>query len=200
MSLLLLLIYPVVSHTAIVIGQPLWSAVYLLALIGFFLVKELLGRKYKTAFVLMILFAAGAGLVTGDQLFLFMYLPPVVISMALLLLFGRTLKVDKVPIITRYAELIDGELSEEMACYTYRVTQAWTIFFFILLIECIGLAVFAPTEIWSLFTNVINYVAIATMFYAEYIYRKRMFSGLPKRSFIQFMQRVVRIKPSELGV
>ena len=200
MPLLLLLIYPIISHTAISMGKPLWSVVYLLVLIGFFLVKELLDRKYITAFVLTILFAIGIVLATGDRLLLIMYLPPVVICMALLLIFGRTLKADKVPIITRYAELIDGELSEEMAGYTYRVTQAWTIFFFILLVECIGLAVFAPTKIWSLFTNVINYVAIGVMFFTEYIYRKRVFSDLPRRSFIQFMQRVVRIKPSELGV
>jgi uncharacterized membrane protein len=200
MSLLMLLLYPVISHTAIVIGQPLWSAVYLLVLIGFFLVKELLGRKYKAAFVLMILLVAGSGLVSGERLFLIMYLPPIVISLGLLLIFGRTLQAGRVPIITRYAELIDGELSDDMVLYTYRITQAWTLFFFILLVECIALAVFAPAAIWSLFTNVINYIAIAVMFFAEYIYRKRMFSDQPKRSFIQFMQRVVRIRPSELGV
>lgn len=200
MSLLLLLIYPVVSHMAIVSGKPLWSAVYLLALIGFFLVRELLNKKYKTSLILMILFGVGYRLVSGEQLLLFMYLPPIVISLGLLVLFASTLKVDKVPIITRYAELIDGELNDEMVGYTYRITQIWTVFFFILFVECIGLAIFAPAEIWSLFTNVINYVAIAVMFIAEFIYRKRNYSDQPNRSFIQFMQRVVRIKPSELGV
>jgi uncharacterized membrane protein len=200
MSLLMVLLYPIVSHTAVVLGHPQWSAAYLLALIGFFLVKELINRKHKTAFILLILFIAGYWLVAAEQQFLFMYFPPVVISLALLVIFGRTLQADKVPIITRYAELIDGELSDEMLCYTYRVTQVWTVIFFVLFVESIALAIFAPTTIWSLFTNVINYVAIAVMFVAEYIYRKNSYRDLPKRSFIQFMQRVVRIKPSELGV
>ena len=200
MSLLVVLLYPVISHTAIVLGHPQWSAIYLLALIGYFLVKELIDSKYKTALVLLILFIAGSWLVSGEQLFIFMYLPPVVISLALLVIFGRTLQADNVPIITRYAELIDGELSNELVDYTYRVTQIWTFFFFLLFVECIALAIFAPTAIWSLFTNVINYVAIAVMFIAEYIYRKKIYRDLPKRSFMQFMQRVVRIKPSELGV
>lgn len=199
MSLLMILFYPIVSHTAIVQGHPQWSAIYLLVLIGYFIFKELIYRKYRTAFFLLMLLIAGIALVSAKQPFLLMYLPPVVISLGLLVIFGRTLRADKVPIITRYAELIDGELSDEMTDYTYRVTQVWTAFFFLMFIESIALALFAPTSIWSLFTNAINYLAIAVMFVAEYIYRKKICSDLPKKSFIQFLQKVARIKPSELG-
>jgi uncharacterized membrane protein len=200
MSLVMVLLYPFVSHAAIVQGQPLWSAIYLLVLIGYFLARELIDRNYRPAFFLLMLLLAGLGLVSVKQLFLLMYLPPAVVSLGLLMIFGRTLLAGKVPIITRYAELIDGELSEEVKSYTYRVTQAWTLFFFTLFIESIALAIFAPVSIWSLFTNVINYVAISVMFIAEYFYRKRTFGSLPKRGFVQFLQKLVRIKPSELGI
>ena len=200
MSLLLLLCYPVVSHVAILLDRPLWSAVYLLGLIGFFLVRELFERKFISVAILMVIGITGTMLVLHEQQELFIYLPPVVISFGLLLIFGRTLRPGKVPIISRYAELIDGNLSDEMEKYTRQVTRAWAILFLLLTVESIVLAVFAPLYIWSLFTNVINYLAVAVMFIAEYAYRRKTYRDLPRRSFLQFMQKVVHIRPSELGI
>ena len=173
MSLLLLLCYPVVSHVAILLDRPLWSAVYLLGLIGFFLVRELFERKFISVAILMVIGITGTMLVLHEQQELFIYLPPVVISFGLLLIFGRTLRPGKVPIISRYAELIDGNLTDEMEKYTRQVTRAWAILFLLLTVESIVLAVFAPLYIWSLFTNVINYLAVAVMFIAEYAYRRK---------------------------
>lgn len=200
MLLLMVLLYPIVSHAAILQGQPQMSVAYLLGLFGFFLFSALIDRKYRTALIPFLLLVAGSALLLVDQAIYAMYLPPVVISLGLFVIFGKTLLAGKVPLITRYAELIDGELTEDMTVYTYRVTQVWTVFFLLMFIESVALAIFAPTSVWSLFTNVINYVAIAFMFVAEYIYRKKTFSEVPNRSFIQFMQQVARIKPSELGV
>ena len=200
MLILMVLFYPIVSHAAIVQSHPQWSVAYLLGLAGVFLARELIDRQYRTAFFIFLLLVAGSGLVLMDRPVLLMYLPPIVISLGLFVVFGRTLQTGEVPLITRYAELIDGKLSEEMMLYTYRVTQVWTVFFFLLFIESAALAIFAPVSIWSLFTNVINYIAIAIMFVAEYFYRTKVCSDVPRRGFIQFLQKVARIKPSELGV
>lgn len=194
----MLLTYPLFSHLAVITGYPVWAAVYLLLTIGLFLVRCLQHRNYKTTFVLSALLIFGAALVVQENFVFLMYLPPVVISLGLLLLFGRSLQQGNVPLVTRYAQYIDGELNNELLRYTRRVTQIWVVFFLVMLVESIGLALFAPITIWSLFTNVLNYVAIGILVLAEFIYRHRAYPNLPKRNFLQFLQRIISVRPGQL--
>lgn len=192
--------YPLFSHFSVVSGRPLWAALYLLLLIGLFFIKALLNKNYLVAIVLVAMLVTGIGLVLQEQLYFLMYLPPVVVSLGLLLLFGRTLQSGSTPLIARYARLLDGELNQEMLRYTRRVTQIWTIFFLVMLIESIGMAIFAPVAIWSLFANVLNYAAIGILFIAEYIYRHRVYTDLPKTGFFQFILKIAKVRPDQLGI
>ena len=40
-----------------------------------------------------------------------------------------------------------------------------------MMLEAVLLAAYASLEVWSLITNILNYVFIATLFVGEYIYR-----------------------------
>ena len=198
MSLLLLLAYPLVSHFSVMTGYPVWSVMYLLGIFGVFFIKAIVTRKHYLVLIMACVLIVGVALVLQEQSKVIMYLPPIMINLGLLYIFGRSLERDQVPLITRYAEIIDGTLNQEIKRYTKRVTIAWTILFLIMLIESIGLALFASEEIWSLFTNFINYGVVILMFIAEYLYRYTVYPNLPKRSFFQFLSLIVNIRPSQL--
>ena len=200
MSIVILLTYPLFSHLFVVVGHPQWAAVYLMVICGLLLIKELWNQNYVLAMIMAPLLIVGAVLVSQEQLAVLMYLPPIFISFGLFLLFGRSLLKSHIPLITRYARLIDGELNSEMLFYTKRVTQIWTALFLIMLIESIVLAIFFPVEIWSLFTNFLNYLVVIFVFFAEYTYRNKVYPELPKRNFLEFLQRVRQIRLDQIGM
>lgn len=200
MSILILLTYPLLSHFFVLLGQPQWVVIYLLVIVGLFFIKAFVSRNLILAFLMAFLLIVGAGLIIQEKSTVIIYLPPIMINLGLLLIFWRSLQRDQVPLITRYAQLIDGNLNEEMNRYTKRVTVSWTILFIVMLIESIGLAIFASDEVWSLFTNFINYGVIFLMFITEYLYRNAAFPDLPKRGFFQFLRQIMQIRPSQLKV
>jgi uncharacterized membrane protein len=53
------------------------------------------------------------------------------------------------------------------------------------LIESVVLAIFAPIEIWSLFTNLLNYLMIVGLFLLELVYRIIRFRRLPSPRYLQ---------------
>ena len=73
-----------------------------------------------------------------------MYLPPVLVNLALMALFGKTLLSGATPLVSRVASLWRGTLDPVVSRYTRRVTIAWTVFFALMALESIGLALFAP--------------------------------------------------------
>jgi uncharacterized membrane protein len=100
-----------------------------------------------------------------------LFLPPIAVNMFLLVVFGTTLRPGREPIIARLSRLIRGELPWDLRAYTRRLTWLWTVVFAGLVLESVLLAVYAPLEVWSLFTNILNYVFLAVLFVGEYIYR-----------------------------
>jgi uncharacterized membrane protein len=87
--------------------------------------------------------------------------------------FGRTLLGKRVALCTRLADRVHGPLSAREVRYSRRVTAAWTAFFVSLAVATIGLFVWAPLRIWSLFTNFCTLPLIALMFVAENMLRRR---------------------------
>ena len=55
--------------------------------------------------------------------------PHAAIYLALLALFGRTLRPGHEPLITRFARRVHGTLPPQLAAYTRRLTIAWCVFF-----------------------------------------------------------------------
>lgn len=200
MSILILLSYPLLSHFCVMTGHPFWSVLYLLGILGLFFIRAIATRKDFLASIIAFFLIVGAGLILQGQSKFVIYLPPIMINLGLFLFFGRSLQGDRVPLITRYAEIIDGNLNQEIVRYTKRVTQIWTILFFVMLMESIVLALFASWEIWSIFTNFINYGFVILMFIAEYFYRQAVYPNLPKRSFFRFFSLIMEIRPSQLRV
>jgi uncharacterized membrane protein len=200
MSILILLTYPLFSHIFVISGHPVGAALYLLAVIVIFLIKAVYGKNLPMVLVTVALLIAGASLVMQERSTFLMYTPPIVINLGLLMLFGSSLRRGHIPLITQYAQLLDGNLNQEISLYTKRVTQIWTVLFLVMLIESIGLAIFSTVAVWSLFNNFLNYILIILLFVVEYIYRNVAYPDLPKRSFFQFLYQITQIRHGQLRV
>jgi uncharacterized membrane protein len=103
--------------------------------------------------------------------------------------FGRSLLPGRVPLCSRWATMIHGELSEQARRYTRAVTAAWTIFFGTIVLLSATLYTAAPRGDWSLFANFLILPLAALMFAAEYALRRRRLPSMPRAGLAQ-MARV----------
>ncbi len=184
--LLLTVSYPLALHLTIIQGY-VQSAVWILFVIS--LAHTLLvfvsGAGNRLAHILapVVLIVTAISLIIGDATVL--YLPPILIASSLLVLFGRTLLPGEEPLITQFARKLEGEEDETVLNYTRQLTWVWTLFFVAMLIESILLALFAPIVVWSIFTNLINYLLIAGLFVLELVYRMIRFRRLPSANSLR---------------
>jgi uncharacterized membrane protein len=98
---------------------------------------------------------------------------PVLISLALLVGFGGSLRPGRVPLVERFARLQERDgLPDHAIPYCRRVTQVWTVFFAFNAIVAGALAVFASHGWWALYTGGIAYVLIGAIFAVELVVRR----------------------------
>lgn len=121
------------------------------------------------------------------------YFPPLLIHFFLFLFFSSSLISGNQPIITRFARLINGELSAKEKDYTRKATIAWSMFLFFLFTEAMVIAFLAPIHIWSLFVNFINYLFLLVMFIAEFLVRQLVFKEEGKASFPAFIKSLTKV-------
>jgi uncharacterized membrane protein len=102
---------------------------------------------------------------------------PIVVYLAIAWAFGHTLRAGRMPLIERMARLIDhGDgMPRELVEYTRVLTWLWTLVPLGMAVASALLATFASPAVWSLFTNVLGYAALAVLFFAEYPYRVRRY-------------------------
>jgi len=176
--LLMTLGYPLALHIAVINGNAR-PALWLLAAValGHALLPGAGTRRVARLVAAGVALCAVTGLAMQDISAL--YLPPILISAALLHLFGHSLLPGEEPLVTRFARHIDGELDVRTLRYTRGLTWVWTLFFAAMLLESLLLTWIAPLEVWSLFTNVVNYFLIASLFLLEYAYRLVHFRRWP---------------------
>jgi uncharacterized membrane protein len=95
---------------------------------------------------------------------------PVVMSAFLAFVFGRSLAT--VPLVERFAALEHPDLMGELAGYCRHVTQLWFGFLLANAALCLVLALFAPLEVWALYTGFGCYVLMGVLFAAEWLVRQ----------------------------
>lgn len=99
---------------------------------------------------------------------------PVLVSGGLLAAFAASLRGPQ-SMVERFARRSEPALTAEKVRYCRRVTVVWCWFFVANISVTLALAVAASTAWWTLYTGVIAYVAIATLFASEYVVRKATF-------------------------
>lgn len=189
--------YAVAAHLGLAYGSP-WPALFLLELLLGVGAVGAWRRGARGQTLLLTAVASALALLgiagRGD---LALYLPPLAITLSVLLLFAGTLQPGRTPLVTRMAQLLEGELPPEVVHYTRRVTVAWAVFLAAMNLELWLLALLAPPALWSLFANFLNYVLLLLFFAGEYRLRRHCLPHRPQPGFVAFLRRLSTIRLSE---
>ena len=130
--------------------------------------------------------------------------------------FGRTLRVGQVPLVTRLVTALYTKagmsLSPRHQAYTRGLTAAWAGLLAALALLNLALALIAvpggvldrlgvvpvpqvtPAQ-WSLVANAANYGVIGGFMLVEYLARKRVFPVRPYRNFPDFVRKMAALGP-----
>jgi len=136
---------------------------------------------YARALGLPMLAVAGAGVVSllwNDPLALLA--TPALASFALLGAFAGSLRGESV--VERLARARMVTLCEEEVLYCRRVTVVWCAFFLGNGALALWLALAATRAEWALYTGLVSYLLVGTLYSAEFVYRQwrfRRYLGAP---------------------
>ena len=192
----LLISAPLAIHIAIINGL---TAVALLILLLALVLLVSRSWKQRTMLGLISVGTVASLSTAGLSEQLLLYAMPILINIGLAIFFGQSLLANRTPVITRFATLLREEMDPRVIVYTHHVTQLWTIFFIVLTIESLLLALYAPIEIWSLFANFLNYIFTALFFTGEYYFRIHYLDDLEHMSFPRFIQNLSKVDLSDIN-
>jgi len=190
-ALLLACAWPLSLHAAILFAAPPWPArVNAAALaLGVLLWAIADARTGAAIAAIGIAVLVSATVLYAPQLLLFA--PPIVINAALAVLFGTSLRRGREPVISIFARLEQGaDLPPELARHARLVTWLWTLLLAAMAGLALALALWAPLETWSLFTNVVGYALVAALFIGEYLYRRVRFRHYRHGSLVELLRNV----------
>jgi uncharacterized membrane protein len=187
LGICLFVAYPAVAH----FGRPAIALALLATLTGY-VVASLWVRHPLRWLVPPI--AGGAVYWTAPPTEWLLFLPPILINLALACVFGRTLASGRQPLISRFALMEQQTLSAEVAAYTRTLTWLWTLLFVAAAGASAALALSGNRDAWSLFTNLINYLLVGALFLGEFVYRRLRFRNQQHHSPLQLLRNVRRAK------
>ncbi|MBW2714831.1 MAG: hypothetical protein JRD03_02065 [Deltaproteobacteria bacterium] len=111
-------------------------------------------------------------LATGNStVLLFM---PVIVSLYLLWTFSASLR-SGIPMIERFARIVEDDLPDFTIPYCRKVTIVWCAFLAANALCVLILALAAPLEWWALYSGLISYLLIGTIFLGELLVHKIWF-------------------------
>jgi uncharacterized membrane protein len=195
-------VYPVLVHVLVIWDNP---DAALILMVGASLVLALFyawQQRSSSTRLGVVLYGslAAVGLVSMvagrvDALFL----PQILINLALTLVFGSTLRAGAVPLIQRFMHMQLGDtLPAGMAEFARRLTRLWTVFFILMAATGAGLAAFAPLDVWSTFANVVNYLLVLVFFVGQFVYGHVRYRFQNRRDTFAFALRLFRHGPAGL--
>lgn len=196
--LLLVLAYPLLTHAAVWLKEPLlqWAALTVLIAIS---VYDALKKLRVWAWVLLpTLSVAFLGLVMFGGGMYALFLQPILLPAAMFILFSRSLRPGATPIITLFAARIRGSLPDDLALYTRKLTFWWCVAFALLASSALTLAIFASHTAWSLMTNFVHYLFLGAIFLFEYLYRRYRFRHLEHPGFFAYVRSLFSVRMHSL--
>jgi uncharacterized membrane protein len=151
---------------------------------------ELAFWSVALAVALAIVFAADRGWKGAVTVVL---LPPVLVNLGLLYIFGKTLLPGRVPLITRFSTInFSGRIPAPLVSYTRRLTILWAALFAIMVAESAVVGAYADLATWSWTVNILNPVVMVAFFVAEHFYRLFRYSDCGPHSLIRAIRIVIR--------
>lgn len=194
LAITLVIAYPLLVHISLVFAIPqLMFIAPLVFLTGAFwyglITRNLIAWVVFSVLCASILLVEYAGL----TLYL-LYLPPILLPLLMLFIFGRTLSAGREPLITAIGEAARGPLSPAMRHYTRRLTQLWCLVFITMIVWSAILPWLEQPELWSWFTNVINYGVVGVLFVGEFMLRKKLFPTHNHPNFFEYLRIIARAR------
>jgi uncharacterized membrane protein len=105
----------------------------------------------------------------------FLLAMPVLVNATLLGSFALSLGGGRMPMVERFARMMDPDLDAAKSAHCRQATVAWCAFFAMNAVISLGMALFAPVSAWAVYTGGIAYGLIGLMFGAEYTVRRVRF-------------------------
>ncbi len=169
MTVILTMLYPLAIWLGHGRVEPRWLAGLLLAAAATRLpaLKDSAVACWSVAGALAL-----AALTLWGNALLPLQLYPVLVNLVLLAAFGHSLG-SPPSMVERLALLREPSLSPAAKIYTRRVTQVWCCFFALNGAAALGTALWASQALWSLYTGVIAYVLMGSLFGIEFLVRMR---------------------------
>ncbi len=187
----LIVAYPVMVHLAIWL-QLTFLQIVALVLFSLGILLHGLRNKSKLAWLIFsVVLLCSVLLASYDMALYVLYLPPVIIPLLILSVFIKSLLPGHVALVTDIGEKARGPLSSEMRFYTKKVTWLWVIVLSAIVTLSTLLPWLSSDFVWSLFSNILNYVFVASLFIGEFIYRKYRFPNHSHPLFLEYIKIVV---------
>jgi uncharacterized membrane protein len=184
--------YPLLVHIALVFAVPQLLFIAPVLFLAGICWQGLIKRNKKVGLIFSLLCAGVVLLEYLDLTLYLLFLPPVVIPLLLLFIFGRTLHSGREPLITAIGEAARGPLSVAMRTYTRRLTQLWCLVFVVMIVWSAILPWLDQPELWSWFTNIINYGVVGILFVGEFMLRKKLFPTHNHPGFFEYLRIIAR--------
>lgn len=194
LAIALVAAYPLLVHVSLVFALP--SLMFIAPLVfltgafwyGLISCNRLAWITFSTlcAIILLVEYC-------GLTLYL-LYLPPILLPLLMLYIFGRTLYGGREPLITSIGEAARGPLSLSMRRYTRFLTQLWCGVFVTMIAWSTLLPWLEQPQLWSWFTNIINYGLVGVLFVGEFMLRKKIFPNHNHPSFIEYLRIIARAR------
>lgn len=215
LRLLLLPAYLVLAHFAGSRQSPQLAVLALAALALLVLSGPLLHRRRWAWPALIVTALLLAVLARSAYALLPLLLVPVLFVALIAYWFARSLRPERVPLITRAISALYAadSLSPRHREYGRRLTLAWALLLGGIALIDLTLALIAvpdgllaafgaraPVQVshaqWSLFANFANYGLIGLFLLIEFQWRKRVFPERPYRNFAEFVRRMAALGPA----
>lgn len=187
-AIALIAAYPLLVHVALVFAVPQLLFIAPMLFLAGICWQGLVNRNNRVWLVFSLLCTGIALLEYLDLTLYLLFLPPVVIPLLLLFIFGRTLISGREPLITAIGEAARGPLSVAMRSYTRRLTQLWCVVFVMMIAWSAILPWLEQPELWSWFTNIINYGVVGVLFVGEFMLRKKLFPNHNHPGFFEYLR------------
>jgi uncharacterized membrane protein len=196
-----LLFYPLVVHMLVVLKVP---GIAVFGLVGASLAYlVVLGAKGGQGvspvwFWMYGLLALAGSISLYARSVYVLFVPPVLINLGLLAVFGATLRPGAVPLVERLMRVAYGQaLPPGLPRLARRMTWVWLVFFAGMVPLSLALALWAPLEIWSLFVNVLYYFFIVALVIGQHLYRHFRFRRYGGVSLWRLARNLARISPRD---
>ncbi len=194
-QLLLVLIYPGLVYLCLERGGVRLAAAAVGALLIARIVliapaqRRALPRAVRVGLALGVAMSLGAGLLDAP---LPLLLLPVAVSAIGLFVFGSSLL--GVPLIEQLARRQRPDLLQAEVRYCRTVTIVWCGFFSINAVLSLVLALRGPISLWTLYTGLLAYLIIATLFVGEWFVRRMRFGTRAPTPLDALLRRVRAVR------